>query len=243
LYSIPSSLHNICRSAAKARLVSAIDFVYRLRPEHLQSFWYFASKVNLAIIGSFGCLLWASAEGKDEVEYYKTKLSEYKWTLRVSSKGVEFMGFAMGIIDASVALLTENTRKLSEPAEAPLQHSAQQVYNQAEEDAMIQNYGNGNNHAMNNFPQLGDDYDPTMDFQGLLGGQDMQVSPSATISAELSADEQLDPADVASNYYGSLDGSEGGQMGTHVAHESFDFLPRPAGLWMSNGMVNDQWPG
>lgn len=226
--------------------MSAIDFVYRLRPEHLQSFWYFASKVNLAIIGSFGCLLWTTAEGKDEVEFYKTKLSEYKWTLRISSKGVEFMNFAMAIIDASVALLTENTRKLSETAEAPQQNHAQQLYDRAEEDTMIQNYAqdNNHNHALNTFHQLGDDYDPTMDFQGLLGGQDMQVSPSATISADPSADEGVD-----GTYYGSLDGSEGGQMGgvnVNVnVNEGFDFLPRqgPAGLWMSNVVVNERWPG
>jgi hypothetical protein len=183
------------------------------------------------------------------VEFYKTKLNEYKWTLRISSKGVEFMGFAMGIIDASVVLLTETTRKLSETAEAPQQHNSQQMYDRsAEEEAMIQNYAHDNNHVMNNYPQLGDDYDPTMDFQDLLG-QEMQVSPSATISADLSADETLDATnDVGSTYYGSLDGSEGGhsmgtQMGTQMGnHESFDFLPRPAGLWMNNALVNDQWP-
>ncbi len=232
-HSIPSSLHSICRSAAKARLVSAIDFVYRLRPEHLQSFWYFASKVNLAIIGSFGCLLWATADGKDEVDFYKTKLSEYKWTLRVSSKGVEFMGFAMGVIDASISLLTEqldkNGRKIFETIEMS-QTSAQQMYDRAEEDAMIQNYAQDNNHNMNNFPQLGDEYDPTIDFQGLLSGQDMQVSPSATMSADISTDESV--VDSSSFYPTDAGGT----------HESFDFLPRPE-LWMSNNLVNDQWPG
>ena len=238
--SISSSLHNICRSAAKARLVSAIDFVYRLRPEHLQSFWYFSSKVNLAIIGSFGCLLWATADSKDEVDFYKTKLSEYKWTLRVSSKGVEFMGFAMGVIDASMSLLTEQLgkdgRKTSETLTLEIsQASAQQIYDRAEEDAVIQNYAQDtNNRTMNNFPQLGDEYDPTMDFQGLLSGQDMQVSPSATMSADISTDESVVDG---SNFYANDAGG---------THESFDFLPRP-GLWMSgnlgSNLVNDQWPG
>lgn len=105
------SLLPICRSAARARLISSIEFVYNLRPEHLQSFWYFASKTNLAIIGAFGSLLWATSEGREEAEYYRQKLGEYKWTLKVSSKGVDWFGFAIGIIDASTALLSERWEK------------------------------------------------------------------------------------------------------------------------------------
>ncbi|KAH0558404.1 hypothetical protein GP486_004939 [Trichoglossum hirsutum] len=100
----PYLLH-ICRSAAKTRLISAMDFVNRLKPEHLQSFWYFASKVNFALIGTFGGLLWATAPGKEEAEFYKSRLGEYRWTLRVSSKGAEFMEFAVGMLDASTRLL------------------------------------------------------------------------------------------------------------------------------------------
>jgi hypothetical protein len=82
-----------------------MDFVNRLKPEHLQSFWYFASKVNFALIGTFGSLLWATAPGKEEAEFYKSRLGEYRWTLRVSSKGAEFMEFAVGMLDASTGLL------------------------------------------------------------------------------------------------------------------------------------------
>jgi len=100
----PYLLH-ICRSAAKTRLISAMDFVNRLKPERLQSFWYFASKVNFALIGTFGSLLWATAPGKEEAEFYKSRLGEYRWTLRVSSRGAEFMEFAVGMLDASTGLL------------------------------------------------------------------------------------------------------------------------------------------
>ncbi|KAI9765124.1 MAG: Fungal specific transcription factor [Geoglossum simile] len=100
----PYLLH-ICRSAAKTRLISAMDFVNRLKPEHLQSFWYFASKVNFALIGTFGSLLWATAPGREEADFYKSRLGEYRWTLRVSSKGAEFMEFAVGMLDASTGLL------------------------------------------------------------------------------------------------------------------------------------------
>ncbi|PUU75186.1 fungal-specific transcription factor domain-domain-containing protein [Tuber borchii] len=96
-----SYIHHICRSAAKTRLISAMDFVNRLKPEHLQSFWYFASKVNFALIGTFGSLLWATSPNTQEAEFYKARLSEYRWTLRVSSRGAEFMEYAVGVLDAS----------------------------------------------------------------------------------------------------------------------------------------------
>lgn len=96
----PYLLH-ICRSAAKTRLISAMDFVNRLKPEHLQSFWYFASKVNFALIGTFGSLLWATSPSTQEAEFYKARLSEYRWTLRVSSRGADFMEYAVGVLDAS----------------------------------------------------------------------------------------------------------------------------------------------
>jgi hypothetical protein len=78
-----------------------MDFVNRLKPEHLQSFWYFASKVNFGLIGTFGSLLWATSPSAQEAEFYKARLSEYRWTLRVSSRGAEFMEYAVGVLDAS----------------------------------------------------------------------------------------------------------------------------------------------
>ncbi|KAI5799063.1 fungal-specific transcription factor domain-containing protein [Geopyxis carbonaria] len=102
----PYLLH-ICRSAAKTRLISAMDFVNRLKPEHLASFWYFASKVNFALIGTFGSLLWATSPSTQEAEFYKARLSEYRWTLRVSSRGAEFMEFAVGVLDTSAGYLQQ----------------------------------------------------------------------------------------------------------------------------------------
>lgn len=84
-----------------------MDFVNRLRPEHLQSFWYFSSKVNFALIGTFGSLLWATSPSKQEADFYKARLSEYRWTLRVSSRGADFMEFAVGVLDASAGLLQQ----------------------------------------------------------------------------------------------------------------------------------------
>jgi hypothetical protein len=103
---------HICRSAAKTRLISAMDFVNRLTSSHLRSFWYFASKTNFALIGTFGSLLWATAPGREEADWYRRRLGEYRWTLGVSCKGggteggtVRLTEFAMGMLDVSTGLL------------------------------------------------------------------------------------------------------------------------------------------
>lgn len=98
-------LSHVCRSAAKTRLISAMDFVNRLRPEHLSSFWYFPSKVNFALIATFGSLLLATAPSQEETDFYRTRLSEYRWTLSVSSKNAGFLAFAVDSLDSSCNLL------------------------------------------------------------------------------------------------------------------------------------------
>ncbi|KAI9729416.1 MAG: Fungal specific transcription factor [Claussenomyces sp. TS43310] len=112
-------VQHICRSAAKTRLISAMDFVNRLTPSHLRAFWYFASKTNFALIGTFGSLLWATAPGREEAEFYRARLSEFRWTLGVSAgrggsgangerdlKGVKGLTeFAIGMLDTSTGLL------------------------------------------------------------------------------------------------------------------------------------------
>ncbi|KAK0709689.1 putative specific RNA polymerase II transcription factor [Lasiosphaeria miniovina] len=107
-------IQHICRSAAKARLISAMDFVNRLTPSHLRAFWYFASKTNFALIGTFGSLLWGTSPGREEAEWYRRRLGEYRWTLSVSSKPGEGKGlteFAMGMLDITTGLLKQLPEK------------------------------------------------------------------------------------------------------------------------------------
>lgn len=109
-------LQHICRNAAKARLISSMDFVNRLTPSHLRAFWYFASKTNFALIGTFGSLLWATSPGREEAEWYRRRLGEYRWTLSVSSRPGEDKGlteFAMGMLDISTGLLKQLPEKPS----------------------------------------------------------------------------------------------------------------------------------
>ncbi|KAF2754119.1 hypothetical protein EJ05DRAFT_489381 [Pseudovirgaria hyperparasitica] len=95
----------ICRSAAKTRLISAMDFVNRLKPAHLRAFWHFAAAINFTLIGTFGALLQATAPAREEEAFYNLRLREYRWTLTVSAQRADWLGFAVRMLDASRHML------------------------------------------------------------------------------------------------------------------------------------------
>jgi hypothetical protein len=82
-----------------------MDFVQSLRPEHLQSFWYFASKYCFAVVGTFISLLWVTAQDKEEADLYKARLDEYRWMLRLSSKSADFLEQAISMLAVSTGVL------------------------------------------------------------------------------------------------------------------------------------------
>jgi hypothetical protein len=90
-----------------------MDFVNRLRPEHLQAFWYFPSKINFTLIGTFGGLLWATAPAREEADFYRMRLREYRWTLSVSSERAEFLDYAVQMLDTSRSMLKNLAEKPS----------------------------------------------------------------------------------------------------------------------------------
>jgi hypothetical protein len=98
-------LRSICRQAAQLRLKSAMDFVSNLRPEHLQSFWYSASKYNFALVGTFISLLWATSTSKAEADRFRKHLEEYRWVLRLSSKSADFLEQAISMLATSTGVL------------------------------------------------------------------------------------------------------------------------------------------
>lgn len=107
-------IQHVCRSAAKARLISAMDLVNRLAPNHLKSFWYFSSKSDFALIGTLGSLMWATSPGREEADWYRRRLSEYRWTLSVSSQTVgenSPTAQALLILDLSTELLKQLPEK------------------------------------------------------------------------------------------------------------------------------------
>ncbi|PVH82030.1 hypothetical protein DL98DRAFT_530778 [Cadophora sp. DSE1049] len=101
-------LYRICRSVAHERFMFAIDFVQSLKPQHLSSFWYFASPQNFALISVFGTLLLSTVSSHEEGEFYRMKLKEYRWTLKINSEnGARYMKPAMALLDANLGLLEE----------------------------------------------------------------------------------------------------------------------------------------
>ncbi|KAK0649193.1 fungal-specific transcription factor domain-containing protein [Cercophora newfieldiana] len=98
----PHALRELCRGAGKARLERAINFVEALRPEHLQAFWWFASPKSLAFIRTYGGLLWATSSTDAEAEFYRRKLEDFRWSLKVRAKGVSFVAAALQEMDESL---------------------------------------------------------------------------------------------------------------------------------------------
>lgn len=76
----------VCRSAAKARLVAAIEFVRDLKNEHLSAFWYSCSTGNLTLIGTFCALLYTTSSSSEEALIYKNFLRSYIRIIRVRYK-------------------------------------------------------------------------------------------------------------------------------------------------------------
>jgi hypothetical protein len=166
--SLDNHLRSITRGAARMRFTSAIEMVNTLEPAHLQCFWYFSSKVNLAIIATFGSLLWATSDNSEEAEFYKSQLAEYRWALRVSSKAAEFMKFTVGMLDASPVFLKNSASKSSKtttPAVPPTQEDVQEAHQ--EQQAFEINTSQ-----------------PMHDFNSEIYGVSNEVSPSIGTSTE-----------------------------------------------------------
>ncbi|KAM0325732.1 hypothetical protein ACHAQA_007032 [Verticillium albo-atrum] len=121
-------LYAITRLAASTRFTTALDFVKRLKAEHLQSFWYFSSGLSLAIIGLFaGILCMTSRNGETaERESLLAKLAEYRWLLRINSTSAEFMKYSIGVLDARSQLMEQQVPFHAARPSATLVRSASQ---------------------------------------------------------------------------------------------------------------------
>jgi hypothetical protein len=101
-------LYRICRSVAHERFMFAMDFIQSLKPQHTSSFWYFASPQNFALVAVFGTLLLSTAPTPQDADFYRSKLKEYRWTLKMNSEnGAKYMKPAMTLLDANMSLLTQ----------------------------------------------------------------------------------------------------------------------------------------
>ncbi len=96
-------LVSICHSAAVARSKSAMDFVKSLKPEHWQSFWYFASEFSFGLIGVFETLVSISiGPGHDHSESI-TRLDQYRWSLKMASQNAVFLEKSIAMVNTASA--------------------------------------------------------------------------------------------------------------------------------------------
>ena len=85
----PKELIEVCRTAAKTRLSASIEFVRDLKPEHMHSFWHSSSSSNFTLICTFAAILYMTSSSKEESDFYKDQIFNYRWILKISSKGFD----------------------------------------------------------------------------------------------------------------------------------------------------------
>ncbi|KAG8529177.1 uncharacterized protein KY384_005812 [Bacidia gigantensis] len=100
-------LVSICRQAALARSMSSMAFVKALKPEHWQSFWYFASEYSLGLIGIFEALVSTTLESTKDLESSVDRLDQYQWTLKMSKH-------TAGFLDKSIAMIGPAAKDLKQ---------------------------------------------------------------------------------------------------------------------------------
>ena len=93
----------ICHSAALARSRSAMEFVKSLRPEHWQSFWFFASEFSFGLIGVFETLVSNYVSSGHDRSESIVKLDEYRWTLKMASQSAVFLEKSIAMVNAASA--------------------------------------------------------------------------------------------------------------------------------------------
>ena len=104
-------LVSVCYSAASARLKSAMDFVKTLKPEHWQSFWYFASEFNFGLIGVFETLVSNSLCLEHDASETSARLDAYRWNLKMASHNAGFLERSIFMLDVAAADNSLNKRK------------------------------------------------------------------------------------------------------------------------------------
>ena len=105
-------LVSICHSAALARSKSAMDFVKSLKPEHWQSFWYFASEFNFGLIGVFETLVSSSVGTRYDPSESILRLDQYRWSLKMASQNAVFLDKSIAMVDTASADHSTKRRSL-----------------------------------------------------------------------------------------------------------------------------------
>ncbi|KAJ5557003.1 hypothetical protein N7494_000918 [Penicillium frequentans] len=96
------SFRSAIRTAARARLTSAMSLIESFQPEHIQSFWGFAAAAQVTLVGSFAGLLWATSPQMDEAAGYVEHLEKLCWILQVRASAAPFAREALRMLHEEV---------------------------------------------------------------------------------------------------------------------------------------------
>ncbi|KAJ5331890.1 hypothetical protein N7476_001673 [Penicillium atrosanguineum] len=97
-----STLRSAIRTAARARLTSAMNLIESFQPEHIQSFWGFAAAAQVALVGAFAGLLWATSVEMDEAAGYVEQLEKLRWILQIRASAAPFAREALRMLHEEV---------------------------------------------------------------------------------------------------------------------------------------------
>lgn len=95
---VPPQYISACHDAAKTRLTGLIKFVQDLKPQHIHLYWHLLLAANFTLIGTFAALLYCLAPLVSDREFYRTQANNYRWVLKVCSKGFDQAGQALAEI-------------------------------------------------------------------------------------------------------------------------------------------------
>lgn len=97
-----SSLRSAIRTAARARLTSAMNLIESFQSEHIQSFWGFAAAAQVSLVGAFAGLLWATSAEMDEAAGYVEQLEKLRWILQIRASAAPFAREALRMLHEEV---------------------------------------------------------------------------------------------------------------------------------------------
>ncbi|EXJ74359.1 uncharacterized protein A1O5_02655 [Cladophialophora psammophila CBS 110553] len=102
---LDAGLRRITREAAIMRFKSVVDFLKRLKPEHMQGFWHFASGSCLAIIATFSLVLLATSTEPSESRAIHSQIAEFRWLLNINGPGAGFTKSAVDLLQSNAGFL------------------------------------------------------------------------------------------------------------------------------------------
>ena len=139
-------LVSICHSAALARSKSAMDFAKALKPEHWQSFWYFASEFNFGLIGVFETLVSSSVRTVLNPSESTVRLDDYRWSLKMASQNTAFLERSIAMMNAASVDQSVKKHNLqsnspgSEGEETPVDESQRRTMEPSHIDRSLDEY-------------------------------------------------------------------------------------------------------